>query len=36
MEGGVDGISPVEQVRAIERELEKHDPELLKSRAGWC
>ena len=36
MEGGVDGISPVEQVRAIERELGKHDPELLKSRAGWC
>lgn len=29
MEGGVDGVSPVEQVRAIERELEKHDPELL-------
>ena len=29
MEGGVEGISPVEQVRAIERELEKHDPELL-------
>ncbi len=30
MEGGVEGISPVEQVRAIERELEKHDPELLE------
>ena len=30
MEGGVEGISPVEQVRAIERELEKHDPELLQ------
>jgi len=30
MEGGVDGVSPVEQVRAIERELAKHDPELLK------
>ena len=30
MEGGVEGISPVEQVRAIERELGKHDPELLK------
>ncbi|MEJ2788662.1 MULTISPECIES: Obg family GTPase CgtA [unclassified Pseudoxanthomonas] len=30
MEGGVDGIDPVEQVRAIERELEKHDPELLQ------
>ncbi|MGN0857960.1 MAG: GTPase ObgE [Stenotrophomonas sp.] len=29
MEGGVEGVSPVEQVRAIERELEKHDPELL-------
>ena len=30
MEGGVEGISPAEQVRAIERELEKHDPELLR------
>jgi GTP-binding protein len=30
MEGGVEGISPVEQVRAIERELGKHDPELLE------
>jgi GTP-binding protein len=30
MEGGVEGISPAEQVRAIERELEKHDPELLQ------
>lgn len=29
MEGGVEGVSPVDQVRAIERELEKHDPELL-------
>ncbi len=29
MEGGVE-LSPAEQVRAIERELEKHDPELLK------
>ena len=29
MEGGVEGIDPVEQVRAIERELGKHDPELL-------
>ena len=29
MEGGVE-ISPAEQVRAIERELEKHDPELLQ------
>lgn len=30
MEGGVEGVSPAEQVRAIERELEKHDPELLR------
>ena len=29
MEGGVE-ISPAEQVRAIERELDKHDPELLQ------
>ncbi|RYZ74181.1 MAG: GTPase ObgE [Lysobacteraceae bacterium] len=29
MEGGVE-ISPAEQVRAIERELERHDPELLQ------
>ncbi|MBB1089323.1 GTPase ObgE [Lysobacter sp. SG-8] len=29
MEGGVEGISPAEQVRAIEHELGKHDPELL-------
>src|SRR5207342_109961 len=29
MEGGVE-ISPAEQVRAIEHELEKHDPELLQ------
>jgi GTP-binding protein len=29
MEGGVEGVTPAEQVRAIERELEKHDPELL-------
>ena len=34
MEGGVDGISPVEQVRAIERELGKHDPELL-AKPRW-
>ena len=34
MEGGVEGISPVEQVRAIERELEKHDPELL-NKPRW-
>ena len=30
MEGGVEGVSPIEQVRAIERELGKHDPELLE------
>ncbi len=30
MEGGVEGVSPVEQVRAIEHELGKHDPELLQ------
>jgi len=30
MEGGVEDVDPVEQVRAIERELEKHDPELLQ------
>ena len=29
MEGGVE-ISPAEQVRAIEQELQKHDPELLQ------
>lgn len=29
MAGGVEGVTPAEQVRAIERELEKHDPELL-------
>ncbi|CAN4278596.1 GTPase ObgE [Pseudoxanthomonas sp. LjRoot125] len=34
MEGGVEGIDPVEQVRAIERELEKHDPELL-AKPRW-
>ncbi|GAB3091273.1 Obg family GTPase CgtA [Lysobacter terrae] len=34
MEGGVEGISPAEQVRAIERELEKHDPELL-AKPRW-
>jgi len=34
MEGGVEGISPVEQVRAIERELEKHDSELL-AKPRW-
>ncbi|MBB1061930.1 Obg family GTPase CgtA [Marilutibacter spongiae] len=30
MEGGVEGVSPAEQVRAIEHELGKHDPELLR------
>ncbi|WP_305805505.1 GTPase ObgE [Stenotrophomonas sp. YIM B06876] len=34
MEGGVEGVSPVEQVRAIERELEKHDPALL-AKPRW-
>ncbi|MBW8811085.1 MAG: 50S ribosome-binding GTPase, partial [Lysobacter sp.] len=34
MEGGVDGVSPAEQVRAIERELHKHDPELL-AKPRW-
>lgn len=34
MEGGVEGVSPADQVRAIERELEKHDPELL-GRPRW-
>lgn len=34
MEGGVEGVSPAEQVRAIERELEKHDPELL-AKPRW-
>ncbi|GAB2619413.1 Obg family GTPase CgtA [Novilysobacter erysipheiresistens] len=33
MEGGVE-INPAEQVRAIERELEKHDPELL-NKPRW-
>ncbi|MGH8086053.1 MAG: Obg family GTPase CgtA [Lysobacter sp.] len=33
MEGGVE-VSPAEQVRAIERELEKHDPELL-NKPRW-
>ena len=32
--GGVEGVSPAEQVRAIERELEKHDPELL-AKPRW-
>ncbi|WP_408953280.1 GTPase ObgE [Lysobacter sp. Hz 25] len=30
MEGGVEGVTPAEQVRAIENELRKHDPELLE------
>ncbi|WP_133501300.1 Obg family GTPase CgtA [Cognatilysobacter terrigena] len=30
MEGGVEGVSPAEQVRAIEHELGKHDQELLE------
>ncbi|MDI9240431.1 GTPase ObgE [Lysobacter sp. LF1] len=34
MEGGVEGVSPADQVRAIERELEKHDPELL-NKPRW-
>lgn len=34
MEGGVEGVSPAEQVRAIERELAKHDPELL-AKPRW-
>ena len=34
MEGGVEGVSPVEQVRAIELELERHDPELL-AKPRW-
>ena len=29
MEGGVEGVDPADQVRAIERELDKYDPELL-------
>ncbi|ALN92213.1 MULTISPECIES: Obg family GTPase CgtA [Lysobacter] len=34
MEGGVEGVSPAEQVRAIENELRKHDPELL-AKPRW-
>lgn len=34
MEGGVEGVTPAEQVRAIERELEKHDRELL-AKPRW-
>ena len=33
MEGGVE-LSPAEQVRAIEHELERHDPELLQ-KSRW-
>ncbi|RPE77004.1 GTPase ObgE [Vulcaniibacterium tengchongense] len=32
--GGVEGVSPAAQVRAIERELEKHDPALL-AKPRW-
>jgi GTP-binding protein len=34
MEGGVEGVTPTDQVRAIERELERHDPELL-AKPRW-
>ncbi len=34
MEGGVEGHDPAEQVRAIEAELRKHDPELL-AKPRW-
>ena len=34
MEGGVEGVTAVEQVRAIEQELGKHDPELL-AKPRW-
>ena len=30
MEGGVEGVSPAEQVRAIENELRKYDPAMLE------
>jgi GTP-binding protein len=33
-EGGVEGVSPAEQVRMLERELERHDPELL-AKPRW-
>ncbi|QGW64591.1 GTPase ObgE [Lysobacter soli] len=33
-EGAEAGVSPADQVRAIERELEKHDPELL-NKPRW-
>jgi len=34
MEGGVEGVSPVEQVRLLEHELLKHDPELM-AKPRW-
>ncbi|OUL25840.1 GTPase ObgE [Nostoc sp. RF31YmG] len=34
MEGGVEDVSPAEQVRLLERELERHDPELL-AKSRW-
>ena len=34
IEGGVEGVSPAEQVRAIEHELGKHDAELL-AKPRW-
>ncbi len=34
MEGGVENVTPADQVRAIERELERHDPELL-AKPRW-
>ena len=33
-EGAEEGVTPADQVRAIERELEKHDPELL-NKPRW-
>jgi GTP-binding protein len=33
-EGAEEGVSPADQIRAIERELEKHDPELL-NKPRW-
>lgn len=30
MDGGVDGVSPAEQVRAIENELRRYDPQMLE------
>jgi GTP-binding protein len=34
MAGGVEGVDPIEQVRAIERELGRYDPELL-AKPRW-